>query len=193
MATVLEYISTTNSLSVSGTSGVVSVAGTGVNNNFSVEQSFQAGIAVSGSTTLAAVSGTTGTFTGAVSVSGFSNTGNTTLEAVSGTTGNFTGAVTALANASTTSGSLAGTTAGTVDYSMPDQGVAKKFVAFFNAYENDTTTNQTITFPVAFVNAPAVGINTTGLTVSGTTTTELVIAAPDATTTYTGVLTFEGI
>jgi hypothetical protein len=166
MATVLEYISTTNSLSVSGTSGVVSVCGTGVNNNFSVAQSFQAGVAVSGSTS---------------------------LQAVSGTTGNFTGAVTALTNAATTSGSLAGTTAGTVDYSMPDQGVAKKFVAFFNAYENDTTTSQTIPFPVAFVNAPAVGINTTGLTVSGTTTTEVVIAAPNATTTYTGVLTFEGI
>ena len=193
MATVLEYISTTNSLSVSGTAGVVNVAGTGINNDFSVEQSFQAGIAVSGSTTLEAVSGTTGNFTGAVAVSGFTNAGNTSVQAFSGTTGNFTGAVTALANAATTSGSLAGTTAGTVDYSMPDQGVAKKFVAFFNAYENDTTTNQTIPFPVAFVNAPAVGINTTGLTVSGTTTTEVVIAAPDATTTYTGVLTFEGI
>ena len=193
MATVLEYISTTNSLSVSGTAGVVNVAGTGINNDFSVEQSFQAGIAVSGSTTLEAVSGTTGNFTGAVAVSGFTNAGNTSVQAFSGTTGNFTGAVTALANAATTSGSLAGTTAGTVDYSMPDQGVAKKFVAFFNAYENDTTTSQTIPFPVAFVNAPAVGINTTGLTVSGTTTTEVVIAAPNATTTYTGVLTFEGI
>ena len=166
MANVLQWNQSTNSFSVSGATSVTPVVGEGIDNNFSVEQSFQAGISVSGSTTLQAVSGTTGT---------------------------FTGAVTALANAATTSGSLAGTTAGTVDYSMPDQGVAKKFVAFFNAYENDTTTNQTITFPVAFVNAPAVGINTTGLTVSGTTTTEVVIAAPNATTTYTGVLTFEGI
>ena len=220
MSTVLDYVAATNTLTVSDNGTVVNVAGSGVDNNFSVPQTFGAGIAVSGATTLAAVSGTTGTFTGAVSVSGFSNAGNTTLQAVSGTTGTFTGAVsvsgfsnagntslqavsgttgtftgavTALANAITTSGSLAGTTAGTVDYSMPDQGVAKKFVAFFNAYENDTTVNQTITFPVSFVNTPAVGINTTGLTVSGSTTTEVVIAAPDATTLYTGVLTFEGI
>jgi len=193
MSTVLDYVAATNTLTVSDNGTVVNVAGSGVDNNFSVPQTFQAGLVASGSTSLQAVSGTTGTFTGAVSVSGFSNAGNTSLQAVSGTTGTFTGAVTALANAITTSGSLAGTTAGTVDYSMPDQGVAKKFVAFFNAYENDTTVNQTITFPVSFVNTPAVGINTTGLTVSGSTTTEVVIAAPDATTLYTGVLTFEGI
>ena len=138
MSTVLEYISTTNSLSVSGASGVVSVAGSGIDNNFSVPQTFQAGITASGSTSLQAVSGTTGTFTGAVSVSGFSNAGNTSLQAVSGTTGTFTGAVTALANAATNSGSLA------------------------------------------------------GLTVSGTTTTELVITAPDSTTAYNGVITVEG-
>ena len=166
MSTVLDYVAATNTLTVSDNGTVVNVAGSGVDNNFSVPQTFQAGLVASGSTSLQAVSGTTGT---------------------------FTGAVTALANAITTSGSLAGTTAGTVDYSMPDQGVAKKFVAFFNAYENDTTVNQTITFPVSFVNTPAVGINTTGLTVSGSTTTEVVIAAPDATTLYTGVLTFEGI
>ena len=138
MSTFLEYISTTNSLSVSGASGVVSVAGSGIDNNFSVPQTFQAGITASGSTSLQAVSGTTGTFTGAVSVSGFSNAGNTSLQAVSGTTGTFTGAVTALANAATNSGSLA------------------------------------------------------GLTVSGTTTTELVITAPDSTTAYNDVITVEG-
>jgi hypothetical protein len=95
-------------------------------------------------------------------------------------------------NAASNSQTLAGTTAGSIDSSMPDQGVAKKFVAVAIGYENDTTTNQTITFPVAFVNTPAVTTNTTGLTVTATTTT-LTITAPDVTTTYSGVLVVEGI
>ena len=183
MSIVLDYVATTNPLTISDNGTITNVAGTGINNNFTVPQSFAAGVAVSGSTILQAVSGTTGNFTGAIGASGFTNSGSTTLQAVSGTTGNFTGAVTALANASTTSGSLAGTTAGTVDYSMPDQGVAKKFVAFFNAYENDTTTNQTINFPMAFGVIPLVLGNNTGLTLTPSTT-GVTITAPDSTTAY---------
>ncbi len=93
MADVLQWISSTNSLSVSGSSGITPVIGQGIDNNFSVTQTFQAGIRASGSTSLQAVSGTTGNFTGAVAVSGFTNAGDTTLQAVSGTTGTFTGAV----------------------------------------------------------------------------------------------------
>lgn len=88
--------------------------------------------------------------------------------------------------------SLAGTTAGSITFAMPEQGTAKKFVAVASGYENDTTTAQTITFPTPFANAPVVTTNTTGLTVTATTTT-LTITAPDSTTTYSGVLVVEGI
>ena len=88
---------------------------------------------------------------------------------------------------------LNGTTAGTVEWDFPKQGNGyKKFVAYADAYENDTTTNQTITFPTAYTYTPAVTVNTTGLTVSATTTT-LTITAPDATTTYSGVIEVVGI
>ena len=93
MSIVLDYVATTNSLTISDNGTIINVAGTGIDNSFSVPQTFQAGITASGSTSLQAVSGTTGTFTGAVSVSGFSNAGSTSLQAVSGTTGTFTGAV----------------------------------------------------------------------------------------------------
>lgn len=122
--------------------------------------------------------GSTNTFTAAQTFSdGISVTGGTSTDTLAVT-------------AATTS--LAGTTAGAIDYTMPEQGTYKKFVAYANAYENDTTTSQTITFPVAFANVPAIVSNTTGLTVSATATT-LTITAPDATTTYTGVIVIEGI
>ena len=93
--------------------------------------------------------------------------------------------------ANVTNSSLAGTTAGTIDYAMPEQGTWKKFMAIAAGYENDTTTAQTITFPVAFTNTPIVTQNTSGLTVSVSTTT-LTITAPDATTTYSGYIFVEG-
>ena len=87
---------------------------------------------------------------------------------------------------------LTGTTAGSINYSMPFQGtVYKKFVAYVNSYENDTTTAQTITFPTAFTNAPIIVANSTGLTLSADTTT-LTISAPNNTTTYTGWIILEG-
>jgi len=87
---------------------------------------------------------------------------------------------------------LTGTTAGSIVYSMPFQGSSyKKFVAYANGYENDTTTAQTITFPTAFTNAPIISINSTGLTLSADTTT-LTISAPNSTTTYTGWIIIEG-
>ena len=87
---------------------------------------------------------------------------------------------------------LAGTTAGNIYWAQPERGTRKVFTAVADAYENDTTTDQTITFPVAYTYTPAVVINTTGLTVSATTTT-LTITAPDATTTYSGVIEVVGI
>ncbi len=88
--------------------------------------------------------------------------------------------------------SLAGTSAGTVYYTQSQNGASKHFVAYANGYENDSTTDQTITFPVPFNNPPVISVNTTGLTLSASTTT-LTITAPDATTTYSGVVEVIGI
>ena len=191
MSIVLDYVATTNSLTISDNGTLTNVAGTGINNNFTVPQSFAAGVAVSGSTILQAVSGTTGNFTGAVGVSGFTNSGSTTLQAVSGTTGNFTGAMAASAYEATNSSTLAGTSSGTVVSSQVQQGVAKEIVFLVNGYVNDTTTNQVINYPVALTQQVAVGTNTTGLTVSASLTA-LTITAPNATTAYNGVIVVQG-
>lgn len=87
---------------------------------------------------------------------------------------------------------LAGTTAGNIYWAQPEQGTRKVFIAVADAYENDTTTNQTITFPTAYTYTPAVATNTTGLTVSASTTA-LTITAPNSTTTYSGVIEVIGI
>lgn len=87
---------------------------------------------------------------------------------------------------------LAGTTAGSVYWAQPEQGTRKVCIAVFDGYENDTTTNQTITFPTAYTYPPAVSTNTTGLTITVSTTT-LTITAPDNTTLYNGVVEVIGI
>jgi len=86
---------------------------------------------------------------------------------------------------------LTGTTAGSIVYSMPYQGtIYKKFIAYASGYENDTTTAQTISFPVAFVNTPYVVTAPSGL-ISSTTTTGITLAS-GSTTTYTGWIIMEG-
>lgn len=57
--------------------------------------------------------------------------------------------------------SLSGTTSGNVISSMPIQAnTYKKFVAFFNAYENaNLTVAQTISYPTAFTQTPVITIN----------------------------------
>jgi len=86
---------------------------------------------------------------------------------------------------------LAGTTAGTITPYQVEAGTIKKIVMVASGYENDTTTAQTITYATAFTNVPVVQ-NNTGLTLS-TTATVLTITAPDATTTYSGMIIVEGI
>lgn len=99
-----------------------------------------------------------------------------------------------LGNAFTQPGTttLAGTTAGNIYWAQPEQGTRKVFIAVFDGYENDTTTNQTITFPTAYSYTPAVSTNSTSLTVS-VSTTGLTITSPDSTTTYSGVIEVVGI
>jgi hypothetical protein len=94
---------------------------------------------------------------------------------------------------SSQSGSLAGTTAGSVSYKETNLGGVKTFIAYFNGYENDTTTNQTITFPIAYTNAPVVIIGNSTVPTLTASTTGLTITAPNATTTYTGTVTVMGV
>ena len=67
----------------------------------------------------------------------------------------------------------------------------KKLILIFNGYENDTTTDQTIDYPIPFSKEPGEPVNNTGLTVTQTTS-GITITAPDSTTTYSGIVTVEG-
>ncbi len=89
---------------------------------------------------------------------------------------------------------LTGTTAGTVYWRQDVDPTAsiKRFVAYSDDYENDTTTNQTISFPTVYKYKPAISTNTTGLTLS-VSTSALTITAPDSTSTYSGVIEIVGI
>ena len=80
---------------------------------------------------------------------------------------------------------VTGTTAGSFTWVMPEQGAGMKTVlVYFNGYENDTTTAQTVTYPTAFTQTPAID-NPVGVAGLSTDTTQLTIN-PDNTTKYTG-------
>lgn len=86
---------------------------------------------------------------------------------------------------------LSGTTSGSVVWSEPIQGTSyKKFVAYFNAYENTSATAQTITFPTAFSFTPIIIGNNTGTTPSATTTTLTLPVSMSA--TASGFIIIEG-
>ncbi len=131
------------------------------------------------------------TLSGNASIGGtLSVSGATTLSNTLSVSGAATFSSTINPNASQST--LSGATAGSVVYSEPFTGSSyKKVVLFFNGYENDTTTNQTITYPTAFSTVAAITFNNTGLTLS-TSTTTLTITSPDSTTTYTGLAIVEG-
>jgi len=95
-------------------------------------------------------------------------------------------------NSNISQSTLSGTTAGSIVYSMPFQGSSyKKFIAYASGYENDTTTAQSITFPVFFSTVAGITYNSTGLNITNSLT-DLIIIAPDSTTTYTGMIIVEG-
>ena len=85
----------------------------------------------------------------------------------------------------------AGTTAGSVQQLAQTYLPIQKLVFYVNGYENDTTTDQVIDFLNAFSTVSAITSNTTGLTVTASLT-GLTITAPDATTTYSGIVVIEG-
>ncbi len=85
-----------------------------------------------------------------------------------------------------------GTTAGTVGMRFTEYATShKKLIMTFTGYENDTTTAQTIDFPLAFATSALISGNNTGLTISATTS-GITITAPDSTTTYSGIVIVEG-
>src|SRR5260370_13771040 len=74
---------------------------------------------------------------------------------------------------STRQTTLAGTTAGSMVWSMPSEGSGfKRFIGHYTGYENTSATAQTVTYPVAFSLPPKIttndassgGTNTTALT-----------------------------
>ncbi len=94
-------------------------------------------------------------------------------------------------NSNQTLASFAGTSAGTVYWSMPFQGTAyKKVIIYFDGYGNTTTTAQTITYPVAFAYTPNI-YNPNSVAGLNATITELAIN-PVSTSTYTGFVVLEG-
>ncbi|MEM3862301.1 MAG: hypothetical protein QW203_07470 [Thermoplasmatales archaeon] len=85
-----------------------------------------------------------------------------------------------------------GTTAGTVIQVQTSYTTSyKKFMFTFNGYENDTATNQSITFLNAFSTIASITSNTTGLDITATTT-GITITAPNNTTLYSGIVIVEG-
>ena len=98
------------------------------------------------------------------------------------------GTYTSMPTQSTTNG----TTAGTVSMNAVEfRAEYKKYVITFSGYENDTTTNQTINYPLPFSSYAVITGNNTGLTVS-TTTTGITITAPNSTATFSGIVIVEG-
>lgn len=94
-------------------------------------------------------------------------------------------------NPSNAVASIEGTTAGTIYWVMPFQGSGyKKAIVYLDAYENDTATAQTITYPTAFVQVPNV---TNPGAVPGVSTTATTLSIdPDTTDAYTGWIVVEG-
>ena len=85
-----------------------------------------------------------------------------------------------------------GTTAGSFIASMLQADIKyKKVLIYLDAYENDSTTAQTYTYPVPFSTVAEITANTATVPVVSTSLTEFSIA-PDTTTAYTGIIVIEG-
>lgn len=86
---------------------------------------------------------------------------------------------------------IAGTTAGSIYATQPIfLSNYKKALIYLNGYENNTTTAQTYTFPVAFISNIITFNNTSipGMSLSLTN----ISFAPDTATAYTGYIIIEG-
>ena len=88
---------------------------------------------------------------------------------------------------------LSGTTAGTLYSRVMEfqSGEYLRIVVTGYNYVNDTTTNQTIGYNISNISNTSVTNNSTGLTVSSSTS-GLTITAPNSTTVYNGIIIVEG-
>ena len=130
------------------------------------------------------------TFSGTASISGDTTVGGTLSASGAATLGSTVASKGAFSNNESLH-SESGQTAGTIYWSMPDQGTSFKTVAIYlDGYENDSSTADTVTFPTAFTYTPYMNndVNVSGTTLSKT---ELQID-PDNTTTYTGWILISG-
>ena len=91
------------------------------------------------------------------------------------------------------SGSLAGTTAGSVALTEINMGGVKITILYFSGYENDTTTDQTMSFPLAYTNAPTVVIGGSTLPAVSASASTITITAPNSTTAYSGTCLMIGV
>ena len=88
--------------------------------------------------------------------------------------------------------SISGTTSGTINLRFIKYSLSyKKLIIYFNNYENNTSTNQSINYPLPFNSYAIITANNTGLTIN-TTTTGITITTPNSTTTYNGIVIVEG-
>jgi hypothetical protein len=91
---------------------------------------------------------------------------------------------------STRQTTLAGTTVGTLVWSMPSEGSGyKRFVGHYTGYENTTATAQMITYPVAFALTPKITSNDGP---SGSTSTSVLTLPASMRSKVTGWIIVEG-
>jgi len=91
-----------------------------------------------------------------------------------------------------TENSTSGTTAGAVSMKFITYlSIYKKLMIYLSGYENNTTTNQTINYPLPFSTSAIITGNNTGLTISASTT-GITITSPNSTTAYSGIVIVEG-
>lgn len=182
------------------------VAGTGLTltgNSFSVNTSQSistlSNLTSNGLVTTSSSSGTLGITPMATGVATFLSTPTSANLAAALTDGTGTGSsvfsaspiLTTVKN-NTSQTTLSGTTSGSVVWSQPEQGASHKiFNGYAASYENNSVTNQTITFTTAFTNTPTIVANNTGLALTVSTTT-LTITAPNSVTTFTGNIIIMG-
>jgi hypothetical protein len=85
-----------------------------------------------------------------------------------------------------------GPTAGTVTVDAVHYATNyMKYIITFSGYENNTTTNQTINFPIPFSSYAVITANNIGLTISASTS-GITVTSPNSTTTYSGIVIVEG-
>jgi len=88
--------------------------------------------------------------------------------------------------------SISGISGGTIYLRFINYSISyKKLIITIYNYENNTTTNQTINYPLPFNSYALITGNNTGLNISASTT-GITITSPNNTTAYNGIVIIEG-